>query len=149
MTAPDPEGEGVVRAMRIALEEGGFTPADLGHFNAHGTGTHANELTESKALRALCGEEAGLKVPVCSVKGTTATRSARQARSRRSSRRFPSRTIACRRRPASKHPTPRLPPTCSPSPFENYKQKVALSNSLGFGGHNACLAISPYEVAAE
>lgn len=38
MTAPDPEGAGIVRSMRQALEEGGFAPADIGHVNAHGTG---------------------------------------------------------------------------------------------------------------
>ena len=47
MTAPEPSGEGVARAMRQALEEGGFTPDDLGHLNAHGTGTPANHATES------------------------------------------------------------------------------------------------------
>ena len=71
MTAPEPSGEGVVRAMRQALEEGGFSPEDLGHLNAHGTGTPANDATESKALLALVGEEAGRAVPVTSVKGTT------------------------------------------------------------------------------
>lgn len=40
MTAPEPSGEGAVRAMRQALAEGGFTPDDLGHLNAHGTSTH-------------------------------------------------------------------------------------------------------------
>ena len=71
MTAPEPSGEGVTRAMRQALEEGGFSPEDLGHVNAHGTGTPANDATESKALLALCGEDAGVRVPVTSVKGTT------------------------------------------------------------------------------
>ena len=46
-------------------------------------------------------------------------------------------------------PDPEAPANVLTEPLENYKQKVALSNSLGFGGHNACLAISPYEVVAE
>ena len=46
-------------------------------------------------------------------------------------------------------PDPEAPANVLAEPLKNYKQKVALSNSLGFGGHNACLAISPYEVAAE
>ncbi len=57
MTAPEPSGEGAVRAMRQALAEGGFTPDDLGHLNAHGTSTHANDAMESVALKALVGEE--------------------------------------------------------------------------------------------
>ena len=71
MTAPSPDGEGIARAMAQALAEGGFTPADLGHVNAHGTGTPANDPTESKALLSLCGEEAGREIPVVSIKGTT------------------------------------------------------------------------------
>ena len=56
MTAPDPEGAGIVRSMRQALEEGGFTPADIGHVNAHGTGTPANDKTESIALYGHSGD---------------------------------------------------------------------------------------------
>ena len=69
MTAPDPSGEGIVRAMRQALSEGGFAPEDVGHLNAHGTSTHANDATESAALRFLMGER-GREVPVTSIKGT-------------------------------------------------------------------------------
>lgn len=145
MTAPEPSGEGVARAMRQALEEGGFTPADLGHLNAHGTGTPANDSTESQALLALCGDEAGRTVPVTSVKGTTGhTLGAAGAIE----------AIVCALSVARSC----VPPTCGfaeadpacpvnvvTEPLENYPQKVALSNSLGFGGHNASLALSPYE----
>ena len=55
MTAPDPTGAGVVRAMRQALAEGGFVPADVGHLNAHGTGTPANDATEAHALWRCAG----------------------------------------------------------------------------------------------
>ncbi len=71
MTAPDPSGDGVARAMADALAEGGFSPADIGHLNAHGTGTPANDATESLALRALAGDELGRRIPVTSIKGTT------------------------------------------------------------------------------
>ena len=149
MTAPDPEGEGVVRAMRIALEEGGFTPADLGHFNAHGTGTHANELTESKALRALCGEEAGMKVPVCSVKGTTGHTLGAAGAVEAIVTALSVANDCVPPTAGFETPDPEAPANVLTEPLKNYKQKVALSNSLGFGGHNACLAISPYEVTAE
>ena len=144
MTAPEPSGEGVVRAMRMALEEGGFSPEDLGHLNAHGTGTPANDATESKALLALCGEEAGRKVPVTSVKGTTGhTLGAAGAIE----------AIVC----ALSVMNDCVPPTCGFAEADpecpvsvvteaktGYPQKVALSNSLGFGGHNASLALSPF-----
>ena len=146
MTAPEPSGEGVARAMRQALAEGGFAPEDLGHLNAHGTGTPANDATESKALLALCGEEAGRTVPVTSVKGTTGhTLGAAGAIE----------AIVT----ALSVMNDCVPPTCGFAEADpecpvnvvveaktGYPQKVALSNSLGFGGHNASLAISPYRV---
>lgn len=72
MTAPDPEATAITAAMAAALAEGGFTPADLGHLNAHGTGTPANDATESKALANIMGgTEAAASCPSPSVKGTT------------------------------------------------------------------------------
>ncbi len=145
MTAPEPSGEGVVRAMRQALDEGGFTPADIGHLNAHGTGTPANDSTESRALQQLCGEEAAAQVPVTSIKGTTGhTLGAAGAIE----------AIICALSVANQcvppttgfaEPAEDCPVTVVTETLQDRPQKVALSNSLGFGGHNACLAISPYE----
>lgn len=143
MTAPDPEGEGIVRAMRQALAEGGFGPEDIGHLNAHGTGTPANDKTEAKALFDLAGEAAA-DIPVTSIKGsvghTLGAAGAIEA-------------IVC----ALSVARDLVPPTtgfaqadegCAvrvvTEPIRDLPQKVALSNSLGFGGHNACLALSPY-----
>lgn len=144
MTSPDPEANGVVRAMEQALAEGGFTPADLGHLNAHGTGTAANDKTESAALLKLCGEEAGRKVPVTSCKGAVGHMLG-AAGAVECIATVLSVANAC------------VPPTCGfTEPDDqtnvnvasrlimNLPQKVALTNNLGFGGHNACLAISPY-----
>ena len=144
MTAPEPSGEGVARAMRQALEEGGFTPDDLGHLNAHGTGTPANASTESKALLALCGEEAGSRIPVTSVKGTTghtlgaagAIEAIVTALSVMNDCVPPTAGFA--------EADPECPVSVVTEAKTNYPQKVALSNSLGFGGHNASLALSPY-----
>lgn len=145
MTAPEPSGEGVVRAMRQALDEGGFTPADIGHLNAHGTGTPANDSTESRALQQLCGEGAAVQVPVTSIKGTTGhTLGAAGAIE----------AIICALSVANQcvppttgfaEPAEDCPVTVVTETLQDRPQKVALSNSLGFGGHNACLAISPYE----
>ena len=144
MTAPDPSGEGIVRAMRQALSEGGFAPEDVGHLNAHGTSTHANDATESAALRFLMGER-GREVPVTSIKGTVGhTLGAAGALE----------AIVC----ALSVSESVVPPTVGTTQvdsecdvnvvmgctLEGCEQKVALSNSLGFGGHNASLAIAPY-----
>lgn len=146
MTAPDPEATAITAAMAAALAEGGFTPADLGHLNAHGTGTPANDATESKALANLMGgAEAAAELPVTSIKGTTGhmlgAAGAVEA-------------IVC----ALSVARDAVPPTAGfaeaaedcpvavvTEAVTDYPQKVALSTSLGFGGHNAALAFSPYK----
>lgn len=144
MTAPEPSGEGIVRAMRQALDEGGFSPEDLGHLNTHGTGTPINDPTEAQALLELCGEEAGKAMPVTSVKGTTGhTLGAAGA--------IEVIVTALSVVNDCVPPTagfavadPDCPVNVVVEAKTGYPQKVALSNSLGFGGHNASLAISPY-----
>ena len=148
MTAPDPTGAGIKRAMEHALAEGGFTVADLGHVNAHGTSTPANDSTEAHALVALAGEEAGHKIPVTSVKGCIghtlgaagAVEAVVTALSVANSCVPPTAGFA--------QADPDCPVNVLTEAKTDYPQKVALSNSLGFGGHNAVLAISPYGVAS-
>jgi 3-oxoacyl-[acyl-carrier-protein] synthase II len=67
-TAPQPEGEGALRAMRQALARAGVGPEDVDHVNAHGTATQANDLAEGRAILTLLGERAP-HVPVTSIKG--------------------------------------------------------------------------------
>lgn len=144
MTSPELHGEGIARAMDMALSEGGFTVADLGHMNAHGTSTPINDRTESAALHALAGD-AATEIPVVSVKGCTGhmlgAAGAIEA-------------IVCALSVANDvvPPTIGFKESCeecnvrvSSEPVLDYPQKVAVSNSLGFGGHNASLAFSPYE----
>lgn len=144
MTAPDPSGDGILRAMQQALAEGGFTVADLGHVNAHGTSTHANDATEAQALLKLAGDELGRQIPVVSVKGSTghtlgaagAVEAVVTALSVANECVPPTTGFA--------EPDPECPVNVLTQAKTNYPQKVALSNSLGFGGHNAVLAISPF-----
>ena len=142
MTAPEPWGEGAVRAMKMALAEGGFSAADLGHLNAHGTSTHHNDLTEARALAALCGSRAP-EVPVTSVKGaighTLGAAGAVEAI-------VTALSVAGDCVPPTAgfaEPDPEAPVRVVTEALRDYPQKVALSNSLGFGGHNASLAIAP------
>jgi 3-oxoacyl-(acyl-carrier-protein) synthase len=67
-TAPEPNGRGALRAMRLALESAGVPASEVDHVNAHGTGTVANDLAEAKAIAELLGERAA-EVPVVSLKG--------------------------------------------------------------------------------
>lgn len=142
MTAPAPDGEGAVRAMKQALAEAGMTTADIGHLNAHGTSTPLNDKTEAVALNTLCGE--GTDVPVVSIKGvighTLGAAGAFEAI-------ITALSVARDVVPATAgfaEPDPECAVNILTEPLENYPQKVALSNSLGFGGHNASLAVAPY-----
>lgn len=67
VTAPDPQGAGALRAMRAAMERSGVATSGLGYINPHGTGTEANDRSESRAIEKLLGESA-LQVPVSSTK---------------------------------------------------------------------------------
>ena len=144
VTAPDPDGIGAAQCMRIALKRAGLSPSDIGYINAHGTATPANDSTESHALLALCGEEEGRKVPVVSVKGATghtlgaagAVEAIVTALSVANECVPPTTGFA--------QPDPDCPVNVLAEAKTGYPQKVALSNSLGFGGHNAVLAISPF-----
>jgi 3-oxoacyl-[acyl-carrier-protein] synthase II len=69
-TAPHPEGRGVRAAMRGALEDAGLTPADVGYINAHGTSTVANDTAELASIRAVFGDRAE-QIPISSTKSMT------------------------------------------------------------------------------
>ena len=144
ITAPDPTGDGVVRAMRNALDEAGLEPSDIGHLNAHGTSTQANDSTEAKAFCSLQGVDFS-DIPVTSTKGMTGhmlgAAGAIEA-------------IVTAMSVANDVVPPTLgfeeaDPECKVTVYKearrDYPQKVALSNSIGFGGHNATLAIAPYK----
>ena len=138
MTAPDPEATAITAAMAAALAEGG-------PYRKKVTGTPANDATESKALANLMGADAAAELPVTSIKGTTGhmlgAAGAVEA-------------IVC----ALSVARDAVPPTAGfaeaaedcpvavvTEAVTDYPQKVALSTSLGFGGHNAALAFSPYK----
>ncbi|MDO4491189.1 MAG: beta-ketoacyl-ACP synthase II [Lachnospiraceae bacterium] len=140
ITAPHPEAEGGARAMVQALTEAGYTEADRVYVNAHGTGTPLNDKGETIAIKKALGEEAAYKALVSSTKSMTGhmlgAAGAVEA-------------IAC----LKVLETGIVPPTINlkeadPDCDLNYVPNKAveaeidlcLSNSLGFGGHNACLA---------
>jgi 3-oxoacyl-[acyl-carrier-protein] synthase II len=143
MTAPEPEGEGLVRSMKQALDEGGFSVEDIGHLNAHGTATPINDKTEAAALITFCEGDAS-RIPITSIKGivghTLGAAGALEA------------IVAARSVERELIPPttgfevadPECPVQVPTQALYDRPQKVVLSNSLGFGGHNATLAISPF-----
>ena len=146
ITSPLPDGSGAAKAMKLAMEEAGITPEQVSYINAHGTSTHANEIGETAAIRLALGEETAYKVPVSSTKSMTGhllgAAGAVEA-------------IICVKAmqdnflPATiNYKTP--DPECDLDVIPNEGRKVdnveyVLSNSLGFGGHNAVLCFKKWQ----
>ncbi len=140
ITAPHPEAEGGAQAMKNAMAEAGYSENDTVYVNAHGTGTPMNDAIETIAIKKALGEENARKAYVSSTKSMTGhmlgAAGAVEA-------------LACIM--AIKEGI--IPPTinlkeqdeacdlnCVPRKAVKADITLALSNSLGFGGHNACLA---------
>lgn len=140
ITAPHPEAEGGARAMKQALAEAGYTGTEAVYVNAHGTGTPMNDSGETLAIKKALGEEQAYKALVSSTKSMTGhmlgAAGAIEA-------------IVCLKvlENGIVPPTINLnepDPKCDLNYVPNTAVKadidLCLSNSLGFGGHNACLA---------
>ncbi len=140
ITAPHPEARGGAQAMMDAMREAGYTEKDTVYINAHGTGTPMNDKLETMAIKKALGEEAARRAFVSSTKSMTGhmlgAAGAIEA-------------LAC----IFALNESIIPPTinlneqdaecdlnCVPGVAIQQEIDLALSNSLGFGGHNACLA---------
>ncbi len=140
ITAPDPDGEGGGRAIRLALDEAGYTETDKVYINAHGTSTPMNDATETKAIKYALGD-AAYRAKVSSTKSMTGHMlgAAGAAEAIASVIALESGRIP----PTIHYETP--DPDCdldiTPNAAASFDANLALSVSLGFGGHNACIAI--------
>ena len=140
ITAPHPDARGGAQAMIDAMKEAGYTDADAVYVNAHGTGTPMNDVIETDAIKKALGEDNAKKAYVSSTKSMTGhmlgAAGAIEA-------------LAC----LFALNEGMIPPTinlneqdencdlnCVPNTAVKADITLALSNSLGFGGHNACLA---------
>jgi 3-oxoacyl-[acyl-carrier-protein] synthase II len=143
MTAPSPEGEGAARAMRAAIRDSGLTPESFGYLNAHGTSTPLNDKFETQAIKSVFGDQAK-KLPVSSTKSMTGHLLGAAGGLE---------TIIC----VLALERQKLPPTINyenpdpdcdldyvPNTARAVELQAALSNSLGFGGHNVTLALSRF-----
>ena len=144
ITSPAPGGEGGARAMKIAMEEGKVNPEDITYINAHGTSTHLNDSCETQAIKTALGE-ASKKVMVSSTKGHTGHLLGAAGGVE---------AIVCAKAidegfvPATinyKVPDEECDLDVVPNEGRNIKVKYAMSNSLGFGGHNSTILFKKYE----
>lgn len=144
LTAPAPDGEGAQRAMKRAMKDAGLSPADIQYINAHGTSTPANDLNETKAIRAVFGEHAS-RINVSSTKSMTG-----HMLGAAGSVEFVVCTLAAKEGiipPTINYSTP--DPECdldyTPNTAVRREVTAALSNSFGFGGHNVSIAVRRYD----
>jgi 3-oxoacyl-[acyl-carrier-protein] synthase II len=144
ITAPESGGTEAARAIRIALEDAGLSPDQVDYVNAHGTSTELNDKIETLAIKKVLGDHA-YQVPVSSIKSmighSLGAAGALEA-------------IAC----ALSVSTDWVPPTINyeqpdpecdldyvPNQARQCPVRVAISNSFGFGGHNAVLVIKKFQ----
>jgi 3-oxoacyl-[acyl-carrier-protein] synthase II len=143
ITAPAPEGVGAYEAMRLAISEANLTPDDIDYINAHGTSTELNDLTETQAIKRLFGDRA-YKIPVNSTKSMIG-----HALGAAGAIEF---VVTCLSVKNQKiHPTinlenpdPELDLDYVPEGPRDVKIQAAISNSLGFGGHNTTLLVKQF-----
>ena len=144
ITSPAPGGEGGARAMKIAMEEAGVKPEEITYINAHGTSTHLNDSCETEAIKTALGD-ASKKVMVSSTKGhighllgaaggveaVVCAKSVEEG--------FAPATINYQ------VPDEECDLDIVPNEGRTVEVKYAMSNSLGFGGHNATIILKKYE----
>ena len=144
LTAPAPEGEGAQRAMRRAMKDANWAPADVDYINAHGTSTPANDLNETKAIKAVFGDYA-TKVAVSSTKSMTGHMLGAAGAVEFIIGALAVRDCIIPPTINYQHPDPELDLNYTPNTAVNRQVKAVLSNSFGFGGHNVTLAIKRFE----
>jgi 3-oxoacyl-[acyl-carrier-protein] synthase II len=144
LTAPAPDGEGAQRAMKRALKDAGLEPKDIQYINAHGTSTPANDFNETRAIKAVFGDEAK-KVNVSSTKSATGhmlgAAGAVEAM-------ISTMVVGTGIIPPTinyHHPDPELDLNFTPNVCVERDVNAVLSNSFGFGGHNTTLAIKRFK----
>ncbi|OGW78161.1 MAG: beta-ketoacyl-[acyl-carrier-protein] synthase II [Omnitrophica bacterium GWA2_52_8] len=145
ITAPDPTGEGAARCMSVALKSANITPSDIDYINAHGTSTPMNDKVETLAIKKTFGESIARKIAISSTKSMTGHLLGAAGGIE---------AVACvlAIRDSIVPPTInyRVPdPECdlnyTPNEAVSRKLRYVMSNSLGFGGHNACIIFKAFD----
>ena len=143
-TAPEPGGDGMIRVMREALKDAGIDPPKVGYINAHGTSTVLNDKIESAAVMKVFGDH-GKHLKISSIKSMIGHLMAAAGAVE-----FVATVMSiytCKLPPTINYeePDPECPLDYVTKGVESIDLEVALSNSFGFGGGNACLIVRRYK----
>lgn len=144
LTQPAPGGEGAVSAMRQSINDAGLQPADIDYINAHGTSTYYNDKNETMAIKTVFGDHAA-ELAISSTKSMTghllgaagAVELIASVMAIRESKIPP--TINYEK------PDPECDLNYTPNAPANRTVEAAVSNTFGFGGHNACLCMTKFD----
>jgi 3-oxoacyl-[acyl-carrier-protein] synthase II len=145
VTEPDPSGENPARAMKMALTDAGVNVDEVDYINAHGTSTPLGDASETRVIKLALGEENARKTPISSTKGATGhclgAGGAIEAIFT---------TLAVNRNvlpPTINYDEP--DPECDldyiPNESREADVRIGVSNSFGFGGHNACIVVKQFD----
>jgi 3-oxoacyl-[acyl-carrier-protein] synthase II len=140
ITAPAPGGAGAVACMLQALEDAGLAPSDVGHINAHGTSTPLNDAAEAEAITKIFGEHA---VPVTSTKGCTGHLIGAAGAIEAIASILAMRAGLVPPTANHEHPEPTITIDVVAGQPRTVASAPVVSNSFGFGGHNATLVLLP------
>ena len=145
ITEPDPTGQHPARAMKMALVDAGINPEEIDYINAHGTSTPLGDASETRVIKRALGEDIARKTPVSSTKGATG-----HCLGAAGGVEAIFCTLAIHEGvlpPTINYDTP--DPECDLDYIANEAReadiRIAVSNSFGFGGHNACLVLCRFE----
>ncbi len=144
MSAPSPNHEGAQRAMKMAMKMAGINPRDIDYINAHGTSTQFNDMHESRAIKEVFGDHAEY-VAISSTKSMTG-----HLLGASGGIEFIASLLALNNNiiPPTinyEYPDPECPLNYTPNTAVEKNVNYAMSNSFGFGGHNAVVIVKKYE----
>ncbi len=144
LTSPEPHGEGIARAITMALRNAGVDPSDVDYINAHGTGTIFNDVAETKGIKRVFGRKAE-SIPISSIKSMVGhclgSAGAIEAISTLL-------TIEEGTIPPTLHyrvPDPLCDLNYTPNEAIQRKIDIAITNSFAFGGNNVCLVFGKWK----
>jgi len=147
MTEPDPAGLGQARAVRAALEDAALETGDVDYVNAHASSTSIGDATETAAIKLALGEEKARSIPVSSIKGAIGHCLGAAGAVEAAATVLAVRDDVVPPTINFETPDPACDLDCVPNTARRLPVRVALSNSFGFGGHNAVLAFRKHQAA--